>query len=313
MGIKQNVFASNTERKNYYKLCRTWGEKYPIYHNLPFLNVFDTSNLIELTGEGKSQRWRLTEIDMSRLKKTSIDYTLCDEKDRPILCIEFGGLQQGVNIGTEYYTDYLPYPDPWRQEILELKLKVAYNSSFPYFVIGSEFFKDLSSDIKITIIDGIIGSILTTKVMTAKHKQGFDPKDMGYSQDQFDSLDRDLQFELLQDWSLFVETQIELENEPLLRKRCELEIEEDIRDFSVEWVTFPDVDHITALPERWEAIKNALRHGALVTIETPDFGTVRAVSWLPNFKSTSFADTTVNENIAFILAVEKLKRMRHHN
>lgn len=41
MSVKRNVFGSNTERQNFYKLSRQWEDKYRIYHNLPFLNVFD--------------------------------------------------------------------------------------------------------------------------------------------------------------------------------------------------------------------------------------------------------------------------------
>src|SRR5258706_3124095 len=123
MAVKANVFASRAERDNFYKLSRVWGDKYRIYHNLPFLNVFDTRNLIDLSSWESAGPFTLADEDFNRLKKTSIDYTLCDSQDTPIICLEFDGMQKGVNVGTEYFADH-SNPDPWRQTIMELKLRV---------------------------------------------------------------------------------------------------------------------------------------------------------------------------------------------
>jgi hypothetical protein len=46
MGTNKQVFGSNSERSNYYKLSRQWASAYRIYHNLPFLNVFNTKGLL---------------------------------------------------------------------------------------------------------------------------------------------------------------------------------------------------------------------------------------------------------------------------
>ena len=40
MAAQRLVFASKSERTNYYKLRRQWGKNYHIYPNLPFLLVF---------------------------------------------------------------------------------------------------------------------------------------------------------------------------------------------------------------------------------------------------------------------------------
>ena len=114
MGTNKQVFGSGAERSNYYKLSRQWGSAYRIYHNLPFLNVFNTKGLLNakklgswsaLLDPNEPEHLTIGDIDSQRLKKTSIDYTLCDTNDRPLLCIEFDGMKDGYNVGTEYRFD----------------------------------------------------------------------------------------------------------------------------------------------------------------------------------------------------------------
>ena len=122
MGTNRQVFGSNAERSNFYKLSRQWGSTYRIYHNLPFLNVFNTKGLVNakklgswstLFDPNQPDKLAIGDIDYNRLKKTSIDYTLCDQNDHPLLCIEFDGIKDGFNVGTEYQFD--GPPDPWRE------------------------------------------------------------------------------------------------------------------------------------------------------------------------------------------------------
>lgn len=162
MGIKRSVFASRAERENFEKLARTWGQKQRLYHNLPFLNIFDFANLIDLSDWPRVGKLEVNDRDKARLKKTSVDYTLCDEQDVPILCVEFDGLCDGFNVGTDYHpTQPNPYDSGgWRKTITELKLRVARGSLFPFFVVGYDYFRDVSADIRLTIVDGLIGSVL---------------------------------------------------------------------------------------------------------------------------------------------------------
>ena len=184
MGAKDHVFSSNAERGNYYKLSRQWGTGYRIYHNLPFLNVFDTKNLLNarkfgdwhhLLDANEPDTLSVGDVDFNRLKKTSIDYTVCDTNDRPLLCIEFDGIRDGFNVGTEYRFD--GPPDPWRELITGLKLRVAHGSMFPYFVVGYNHFKDLSPGVQLTMVDGIIGEVLSSMETKERIGEGFDPED----------------------------------------------------------------------------------------------------------------------------------------
>ncbi len=170
MGVKKQVFASISERELYKKLSQRWGDRYRIYPNLPFLFVFDTENLIDWYIPAA---FMVSDADYARLKKTSIDFTICDDTDQPLLCVEFDGMQQGFNTGTQYHSKQQTIP--WRRQYTELKLRVALGSFFPFIVIGSQYCRDLSREAQLSILDGIIGDILANRQKQAVIGKGFDP------------------------------------------------------------------------------------------------------------------------------------------
>ncbi len=141
-----SIFESISERENSHKLRRQWGDEYRIYPNLNFLNVFKPNTI--------RKHFSLTDREFDFLKKTDIDYTICDWGDRPLLCIEFDGLQQGFNIGTKYYT--ANPKNLSRKKNFEMKLKISEKFSIPLFIVGSQHFKNISSHIKLTIVDGVV-------------------------------------------------------------------------------------------------------------------------------------------------------------
>lgn len=123
MGIRKDVFASKAEKKNYEKLARTWGEHYRIYHNIPFLNIFNLEDLFDYSEWWNPVPIDLTQDEITLLKHATVDYVLCDLQDKPIVCIEFDGLQDGFSVGTDYYPERLPPRlRPWRRNNIELEL-----------------------------------------------------------------------------------------------------------------------------------------------------------------------------------------------
>jgi hypothetical protein len=197
MGVNRNVFGSGQERNHYYSLSRKWGEKYRIYHNLPFLNVFNLDNLIKVSGTA-IEKIKLDDWDVQRLKKTSIDYTFCNENDTPQLCIEFDGLQEGFNTGSKYHpVKYWQQPDSWRQRIMELKLTVASGSLMPFFVVGSNLFSEIAPDVQVSIVDGIIGDFTAKRASREKLSKESPAEYFGYSEDEFMALEVDEKDELL--------------------------------------------------------------------------------------------------------------------
>ncbi len=307
MGIKKNVFGSKSEQANFYKLSRTWGDKYRIYHNLPFLNIFDDKDIYDFSN---AQPLNLSKTDMSRLKKTSVDFTLCDEKESPILCIEFDGLQEGFNIGDIYYpTNRSLPPDPWRKIITELKLKVAIGSAFPFIVVASKHFNDLNNEVKLSIVDGIIGDILATRETSQQISKGFNPNDVGYSDDEFARLSQSEQHEIIQDWVMTIELDAEFEHNPIIRKRAEMERELDIRGYGVQHFCYPSLDTAKSLKERAALMENAIYNGAKIILKTQDLGDVEGMALIPNFKSIGYTGTLAEE-IAAILALQRVKNLR---
>lgn len=158
MGIRKTVFGSSLEKRCFRKLSETWGKDYHVYHNLPFLNVF--TGRTELIND-ECQPFTLSDEEYDLLKKTSIDFTVCDKKDTPLVCVEFDGLQDGFNVGTNYHLRNGSLGRKARRAVIELKLRAAHGSLFPYLVLGSEEFRGLSEAVRLTIADGLIGEVIS--------------------------------------------------------------------------------------------------------------------------------------------------------
>lgn len=323
MSVKDTVFQSKAERENFNKLMRTWSDKYRIYHNLPFLNVFEGRYYADLSDDSwaanllfdravgdisrdKRKKFFLSDADYSRLKKTSIDYTLCDESDRPLVCVEFDGLCDGFNIGTSYRPGY-PQENQWRSIITELKLKVAHGNLFPFVVVGSEHFRELDKSVKLTVVDAIIGEVLARMATRKRFRQGFDPEDAGYSQEDFDRLTAAEQQEIVQDWVTDIEVEEDIKNNPIHNVVCNLQRVLDVRKWSERHLDTPSIAAADSLKERAKAINNAVLHGAECTIHSTEFGDVSASAWLPNFKIPGYYLSGLAKDIAFLLALKKLE------
>jgi hypothetical protein len=298
MGIRNYVFASRAERNSYEKLARAWSESYEIQSNLPFLNVLSIEDI------------NLSNEDADRLKKTSIDFTLCDKDYRPILSIEFDGLYDGVNVGSSYFSSR-DTRGKWRRKIMELKIAVAKESGFPFFVVGSEHFSDISPELKFTIVDGIIGDVLARRALRERVASGFVPEEMGHSQESFDSLSSRDQYEVVQDWLIGVEVETELDHNPVSRLAAELSGSLHIQKWGTEYKYFPEVHAEPATMERGREMNAALYIGASVTLHTEDCGDVTETAMLPNFQSSGYGcGAGLAETIAELVCLSRVAKMR---
>lgn len=307
MGVKKSVFASNSERKNFYSIKQTWGTKYNIYHNLPFLNILDATNLLSFSNASLFEPLELSKKDFNRLKKTSVDYTLCDENDSPIVCIDFDGLQNGFNVGTTYHpSDKELKPRLWRKEITELKLRVARASFFPYFVVGNRQFSKIAQIDKLTIVDGIIGEVITSRKIKDE-VNGFSMENLNISEQEFDLLSQDEQQDYIQNWIIEVEVINEMENNPISKLRMQKQIELDLNGYSISPLAYPQFE-----PGDIEGFNNVILHGAKVTYHLDDLGDIDGEAWLPNFNMPYFSGFSLIEDIAALYAMEKIRRLRKH-
>jgi hypothetical protein len=307
MSVKKTVFGSKAERAYYYELKRQWGGEYQVFHNLPFLFVFAPNNLIDprscWSASGPASI-HLTPIELSRLKKTSIDFTLCDHHDTPILCIEFDGWQEGTNVGSAY----LPQTgnDQWRTDIMELKLKVAHGSLFPYFVVNSDHFASLAPQTKLNIVDGIIGEVLAGRETRRRFDAGFNPEDVGFTQPDFDELPPGQQDELIQDWVLSVEVDCELQFNPISRRVAELRLKA-ATGWESRYRCFPESDETAGTVDRVKKeMENALMNGATVRLSRKGFEDIESTVMLPNFQVPGFSSGFgLAEEIATLICLER--------
>jgi hypothetical protein len=236
------------------------------------------------------------------------------------LCIEFDGIKDGFNVGPEYRFE--GPPDPWRELITGLKLKVAHGSAFPYFVVGYDHFKDLSDDIQLTMVDGIIGEVLTNLETHHRIGQGFDPEEVGWTQGDFENLPPDEQHEVIQDWVIGVEVEAEMKNNPISIKLAELERKVPLH-CACTWLSYPNADNAKSLEERRRLLDNAVSKGCRCTLNGGTIiengkvidlpcrcGPIRVTVWLPNFKTPGCGSMlSLVENLSKLVALEKARKL----
>jgi hypothetical protein len=308
MGIKSNIFSSKAEKKNYDKLKRNWGKDYFLYHNIPFLNILTLDDLVDFSDWKNPTPVSLSQDETEALKHASIDYVLCDLKNRPIIAVEFDGLQDGFSSGSKYYPERLSkHLRPWRREKLELKLRVSNGSQFPLFVVGSRFFKDITPHLNMTIVDGIIGSVITSSATQIMISEGFKPENIGYSQDEFDILSPSAQHDIIQDWVIGVEVDAELEYNPLSRKRAQEEDRLNVTSFRTEYLNYPEIPKGITMSKRVNLFSGIILQGATVTLLTKDFGEIEGTAWVPNLKMVKYSPLGLAEDIAALIALDKLR------
>jgi len=295
VGVRKSVFGSSMEKRCFRKLNETWGKKYNIYHNLPFLNVFtgrtdlidDEFNPITLSDE---------EYDL--LKKTSIDFTICDKKDVPLICIEFDGMQNGFNIGTSYQLRNGTSGRNARRSFIELKLRVAHGSQFPYLILGSEEFRGLSDSVRLTIADGLIGEVLSSKAIHDRLQTIFDPTQCGYSTEEFDELSPAQQSEIIDDWASMIEIECDFEYNPIVREVMRLSTELHATGYGVTFLNDDQYD-----PDKWIWMQ--------VHVTSSPYGTATVKVCLPFFKTPScYCPVHLTEEIGRLLALVQLQKQK---
>lgn len=298
MKVSNNVFGSNSERANYQKLLNQWGDKYNVYQNLPFMMVMDIS------------RNEVSTSVFNYLLKTSIDYVVCDEHDKPLIGIEFDGMQQGVNIGNEY----LPKKDfdKSRKWKIETKLTISQKCNFPLVVVGDNEFNFLSNT-GLTIIDGIIGMFATQQYLELEFNDERFEKYLleheGMTIQDYDELNSEDKFHIYMYFGTDVEVDADWQN-PIIRKR---------------WQIYNNLSKLT-----WVKSDNARKQQLLwsqggipiadhdkyatgrFTWKHTQYGEIEKIVILPRFVSSNhkfYLDAIATEIAALIGIIEMAERM----
>jgi hypothetical protein len=298
MGIRKTVFGSSMEQRCFRKLCQTWGGHYRVYHNLPFLQVFTARSALL---DKDRNLYILSHEDYDRLKKVSIDFTICDPKDAPLVCIEFDGMQNGFNTGTTYHTRDGSPGRKARRALLELKLRVAHGSLFPYLVLGSEEFRGLSDAVRLTIADGLIGEVLSLRAVNERVSAGFEPTDHGFATEEFEALSPAQQSEIIGDWLTAIEVECDCEHNPISKEVIRLSTELHVSEYGMTFVNDGQHD-----PSKWVWLD--------CYVMSAHCGRASAKVCLPEF-DTPFCPFSIHvaQEIGQLLALEQLrKRIRGH-
>ena len=202
MAIKRSVFSSKGEERGFRSIERTWGERHRVFPQFPFSALFEPDDSIR---------------DKSNLFfKTSIDYVFCTSEGVPVLAIDFDGLGKGFNKDGQYIQTEKTN-DPHRKSKFDFKIRYSEKDDFPYYIVASDEFKHLGQDLSLTIVDGIIGSVLA--------KKDFDqhiPFLIEEHRDIIENLMPDEQQDYVQDLVISQEVDSDFAYNPIIQKTAEV-------------------------------------------------------------------------------------------
>jgi len=298
MNIKKSVLGSEPEYELFKSLQNRWSKNFDLWPSLPF------SCIVELEKSEPSLSYKERDF----FYNTNIDYTLCTKNGSPVLSIEFDGLGKGFSRNGEYI-QIKESRDPHRKLKLDLKIKIAKKLNYPFYVISFEESEELAPDLNLTIVDGIIGQVLTKKEFREKLKTPYDE-----NREMIESLPNYAQREYVQDLVWDAETIAELRSDPIaelgakyLHEATEKGIINSWKEEFLNDPPLPEGDPFedpTILEKRIGLIKNAVRVGYRIIINTPKVVIIEPV-WVRNFEDNFISPSHIAKNIAEMLAFKK--------
>lgn len=292
MKIRTSIFGSGSEKELYDTITSNWLHGFKIYPSLPLTAIID---FFDNTG--------LTEQEKDFLKKTNVDYTVCTQKGQPLLSIEFDGMGHGFS-NIDEYIQLAPTDDPNRKLKLKLKLKVATQADYPFFIVSYDE-KNLLRDENLTIVDGIIGSVLAKKHFLKRIYEMYNE-----SKDEIQNMMPWEEQEFVQDLVLQAEVEADMTWNPIVKKASEYDMQIKYKSMSIKWLDEPgvpdvkDMFDLEGIKKRAEALKKATRIGCEIVVETPQ-GKVSEKVWIRNIKGWGFNSISLVKEIAELFAFKK--------
>lgn len=297
MKVRSSVFGSASERLLYKALQTRWSEQLNLYPCLPLMNIIEV------------EQTKFAPNETRYLRMTSVDYTLCDKSDRPMLSIEFDGLGEGFSRDGIYIPRYRLSKDPNREWKLNFKLKVCENVWYPLFIVAFEESRQLGPDLSLSVLDGIIGQFLARLNTQQRIDELADERRevIETASREGDPLD-----EFLSDLVIEAEVEMQMTWNPIRRK---------IHDFQDSLMQFDGrlswSPKVLAVPEhirtqnghphlsqvRLDAFATADKVGSEVTVHTSR-GDVTEAVWIRNVPDWLTA-SIVGDEIAQLLAFKK--------
>ena len=301
MAVKGSIFGSKSEERGFRSIERTWGGDYVVYPQIPLSTLFTPD-----------PKWKDTS---NFFFKTSVDYVLCTNGGRPVLAIDFDGMGGGFDRDGEY-VQVKATSDRLRKRKFDIKLRFSHQNNFPYHIVSSEEFTYLGDGIELTVVDGIIGSVLATNDFLESAPSFLEE----HAQEIHGQLDS-YKSEVVQDLLLALEVDCEAEHSKLFRKKCELSAQvgsitgdrsyphtyrmfEEPECPSFHWPPWKDME---AFKRRVEAMKKVEVWGCEVTISDTPIGDVSETVRVRNVAHSLSLAMEVGE----LMAWSKLLRLLH--
>ena len=273
MSVKPSVFGSRSEEQGFRSIEHTWGDSYRIFPQFPFSALFESDD--EKRGTSNF------------FYKTSVDYLLATKEGQPILAIDFDGMGRGFNKSEEYIQVEKTPRDPQRKVKFDFKLKIANRNDFPYYIVSSEEFKHIDRAVRLTIVDGLIGSALAQEHFN-KHIQLLVDEHSERIAELFDWKRQPyIDYLVCQQ-----EVESNLECNPIVQKNHEI------------WSRFMEENNGKIFPGGW-------KHGPLYDPEHPNMrgykysftgihaGDISVTAWIRNFEYSYSIVSAISELMAW--------------
>lgn len=309
MKKRNTVFDSKSEEELYSLIKSYWSGKYNIYPSLPFSNIINFSKGKELDNKEKEF-----------LYKTSVDYTLCNkETNEPILSIDFDGIYHGFNKNGEYLV-YNIFQNETEAKIrklkFDLKLKVAEEADYAYFIVSYDEKNPIGEEINLTIVDGIIGYYLQT-VNTLVKINNF----VKENEEILKSLDPSIKDDYIYDNIIIpAEVEAEMEFNPISKKAWDYEVKVldrkiNYKAIHLEIPELPplpdssgyDEKYLEALEKRVKNWNNIIKFGCKCEIILDNGDVISETAWVRNIDNIHAMGLA--EDISKLIAFRKLEKM----
>ena len=302
MAVRNSIFGSKSEEKGFRSIEHTWGEDYVVYPQIPWSALFTPD-----------PNWRDTS---NFFFKTSVDYVLCTKGGHPILAIDFDGMGGGFDRDGKY-VQIQTTQDRSRKRKFDIKLRFAQLNNFPYHIVSSEEFSFLGEGIKLTVVDGIIGSVVA--------KSQFLDRAPLFLEEHAEEIERQphsYKTEFIQDLLTGLEVDCDAEHSKIFRKTCE--VLDQIRSIngaysyphgyrtfeepecpSVDW---PPWESAGAFKRRVEALKRVKVWGCVVTISDTPLGELTEIVRVRNVAHSLSLVIEIGELMAWSKLLRLLRR-----
>ena len=302
MAVTDSIFGSKSEEKGFRSIEHTWGEDYVVYPQIPMSALFTPD-----------PNWRDTS---NFFFKTSVDYVLCTKGGHPILAIDFDGMGGGFDRDGEYVQVKMT-KDRSRKRKFDIKLRFAQLNNFPYHIVSSEEFSVLGEGIKLTVVDGIIGSVIA-------RRQFLDHAPL-FLEEHAEEIERQPHWyktEFIQDLLTGLEVDCDAGHSKIFRKTCEALDQicsitgassyphgyrtfEEPECLSVDW---PPWKNAEAFKRRVEALKRVKVWGCVVTISDTPLGELTEIVRVRNVAHSLSLVIEIGELMAWSKLLRLLRR-----